>query len=112
MLSYLRTRATSSGFLGGSRVWMAIGFVVWTIKFFQWLTRPSTEVIYREPLGAGRSITIRHGETPPTKRQQKKIDKRAKADARLAKADARKNRKVDAKAQKQSKQHEPIPSAA
>ena len=63
MLAYLRARAMSSGFLGGSRMWIGIGFVVWTIKFFQWLTRPETEVIYREPLGAGAV-----GDDPPRPR--------------------------------------------
>jgi hypothetical protein len=109
MLGYLRARAMSSGFLGGSRMWIGIGAVVWTIKFFQWLVRAETEVIYREPLGAGQSVTIRHAEPPPRRRQRKKLARRAKADARQAKVDAkqakaddRQTRKADAKLQRRS----------
>jgi hypothetical protein len=89
MLSYLRARAMSSGFLGGSRMWIGIGFVVWTIKFFQWLVRAETEVIYREPLGAGNSVTIHHGHARPSKRQRKKAAKQLKADARQSKKSSR-----------------------
>lgn len=89
MLAYLRARATSRGFLGGSRMWIGIGFVVWTIKFFQWLTRAETEVIYRDRLGAGQSVTIHHGQAPPTKRQRKKTAQQLKADARRAKKSTR-----------------------
>ena len=75
MLAYLRARATSSGFLGGSRMWIGIGFVVWTIKFFQWLTRAETEVIYRDRISTGQSVTIHHGHAPPSKRERKKTAK-------------------------------------
>src|SRR5512143_972061 len=89
MLAYLRARAMSSGFLGGSRMWIGIGFVVWTIRFFQWLTRAETEAIYREPLGPGQSVIIRQGPRPPSRRQRKKLAKQARRDARQAKADAK-----------------------
>ncbi len=89
MLAYLRARAMSSGFLGGSRMWIGIGFVVWTIKFFQWLVRAETEVIYREPLGAGQSVTIHHGHAPPSKRQRKKAARELKVDVRRSKKTSR-----------------------
>jgi hypothetical protein len=89
MLAYLRARAMSSGFLGGSRRWIGIGFVVWTVRFFQWLTRAETEVIYREPLGAGQSVTIHHGEPPPTRRERKKEAQRRQAEAKRSKKDAK-----------------------
>jgi cbb3-type cytochrome oxidase cytochrome c subunit len=89
MLAYLRARATSSGFLGGSRMWIGIGFVVWTIKFFQWLVRAETEVIYREPLGRGHSVTIHHGHAPPTRRERKKAAKQLKAAAQRSQKDAK-----------------------
>ena len=40
MLAYLRARAFSRGFLGGSQLWMAIGLIVWTVRLFQWLDAP------------------------------------------------------------------------
>ncbi len=115
MLGYLRARATSSGFLGGSRMWIGIGFVVWTIKFFQWLTRAETEVIYRDRLGTGQSVTIHHGHAPPSKRERKKTAKQVKADTRLSKKtsqSAKRRARQDAelaekeaiRAQKQAKQ--------
>jgi hypothetical protein len=72
MLSYLRARALSRGLFGGSRFWIALGAVVWTVRFCQWLVRPETEVIYREPLGKGQSVVIRHSDPVPSKRQRKK----------------------------------------
>jgi hypothetical protein len=115
MLAYLRARAMSSGFLGGSRMWIGIGFVVWTIKFFQWLVRAETEVIYREPLGRGQSVTIHHGHAPPTRRERKKAAKQLKAaahrsqkDAKVSKRQAQREAQLAEKeairAQKQAKQ--------
>jgi|KBSMisStaDraftv2_1062788.scaffolds.fasta_scaffold580134_2 hypothetical protein len=115
MLAYLRARATSSGFLGGSRMWIGIGVVVWTIKFFQWLTRAETEVIYREPLARGQSVTIHHGHAPPNRRQRKKAAKELKAEAQRSKKDAKSTKrqvrrdaqlaeKEAIRAQKQAKQ--------
>ncbi|MGZ4710320.1 MAG: hypothetical protein ACXWBN_16415 [Acidimicrobiales bacterium] len=89
MLGYLRARAMSSGFLGCSRMWIGIGFIVWTIKFFQWLVRAETEVIYREPLGVGQSVTIHHGHAPPSKRQRKMTAKQLKAEAHRSKKTSR-----------------------
>jgi len=77
MLAYLRARAFSKGFLGGSQLWMAIGLVVWTIRLFQWLTRPETDVIYRDRLGTGQTIQIRHLEPPPTRRQRRRAKRAA-----------------------------------
>ncbi len=78
MLAYLRAKALSRGFLGGSQIWLVIGFVVWTVKFFQWLTRPETAVIYRDRLGAGQSIVISHHEPPPTRRERRQAKRAAK----------------------------------
>ena len=84
MLAYLRARALSRGFLGGSRFWIVLGAVVWTIRFFQWLVRQETEVIYREPLGRGESVTIRHSDPLPTRKQRKLQAKATKKAAKKA----------------------------
>ncbi len=78
MLAYLRAKALSQGFLGGSQLWLAIGAVVWTIRFFQWLTRPETAVIYRDRLGPGQSVVITHHEPPPSRRERKQAARAAK----------------------------------
>ncbi len=78
MLAYLRAKALSRGFLGGSQVWLAVGAVVWTIRFFQWLTRPETAVIYRDRLGAGQSVVITHQPPLPSRRQRRKQARSAK----------------------------------
>jgi hypothetical protein len=82
MLAYLRAKALSRGFLGGSQLWLAIGAVVWTIRFFQWLTRPETAVIYRDRLGPGQSVIITHHEPRPDRRQRRKQARAAKVAAR------------------------------
>jgi hypothetical protein len=78
MLAYLRARALSRGLLGGSQLWLAIGAVVWTVRFFQWLTRAETDVVYRDRLALGQVIEIRHLEGPPTRRQRRKAARRAR----------------------------------
>jgi hypothetical protein len=77
MLAYLRAKAFSRGFLGGSQLWMAIGLIVWTVRLFQWLTRPETNVIYRDRLGTGQIIQIRHLDPPPSRRQRRRAKRSA-----------------------------------
>jgi len=89
MLAYLRAKALSAGFLGGSRFWIGLGAIVWTIRLCQWLVRPDTEVIYREKLGTGKSVIIRHNDPAPKKRQRKKLAKIEKAQAKSAKRGSR-----------------------
>jgi len=94
MLAFLRARALSRGFLGGSRFWIALGAVVWTVRFCQWLVRPEPEVIYREPLSKGQSVVIRQNDPPPSKRQRKKSAKQAKADAETLRQQAKADRRA------------------
>jgi hypothetical protein len=77
MLAYLRAKALSRGLLGGSQLWLVIGFVVWTVRFFQWLTRPDTAVIYRDRLAPGQSIVITHGPRRPTRRERRRAKRTA-----------------------------------
>jgi hypothetical protein len=90
VLAYLRARALSRGFFGGSRVWVGIGAFVWAIRLFQWLLRPDTTVLYRDKLGVGQSVTIRHVDPPPTRRQRRKAKEQAARDAKQARKRARK----------------------
>ena len=86
MLAYLRAKALSRGFLGGSQVWLAIGAVVWTLRFFQWLTRPETGVVYRDRLGPGQSVLIVHHDPLPTRRQRRRTARSQRRTARHATA--------------------------
>ncbi len=85
MLAFLRARALNRGFLGGSRMWVGVGAVVWTIRLFQWLNRAETTVIYRDRLGPGEAVVIRHQPPGPTKREAKKAKKAARREAKAAK---------------------------
>ncbi len=90
MLAFLRTRALNRGLLGGSRMWVGVGALVWTIRLFQWLTRAETTVIYRDKLDPGQAVVIRHQPPGPTRRQAKKSAKRVRKDAKQAKRATRK----------------------
>jgi hypothetical protein len=94
MLAYLRARALSKGFLGGSRFWIGLGFVVWTIRFFQWLGRRETEVVYREALGAGHSVTIRHSPEVESRRQRRKTEKQARLDQEALRKQAKRDKRA------------------
>ena len=86
MLAFLRARALNRGLLGGSRMWVGVGAVVWTIRLFQWLNRTETTVIYRDRLGPGEAVVIRHQPPGPTKREAKKAARRARREAKAADA--------------------------
>jgi hypothetical protein len=95
MLAFLRARALNRGLLGGSRTWVGVGALVWTVRLFQWLNRPETTVIYRERLDAGQAVEIRHVPAPPTRRERKKSAKKtAKETARSSRAERRAYRKA------------------
>ena len=92
MLAFLPpARALNRGLLGGNRVWVGVGAVVWTIRLFQWLTRPETSVIYRDRLSSGQAIEIRHIPPGPSRRQRKRL---AKQTAKVARADRRAERRA------------------
>jgi len=90
MLAFLRARALNRGLLGGSKMWVGVGAFVWTLRLFQWLNRPEASVIYRDKLGPGEAVVIRHQPPGPTRRQAKKAAKRARQDTKDAKRADRK----------------------
>jgi len=96
MLSYLRAQALNRGLRGGSQLWVGIGAVVWTIRLFQWISRPETTVIYRDRLEPGQAVVIRHEPPGPTRRQAKKSAERARKEAKKAKKAARVERRAAA----------------
>jgi hypothetical protein len=57
-LARLRERGLRDGFLGGNRVWMAIGILTWTMRVLHLATRRHPEVMYATRLRKGETITI------------------------------------------------------
>jgi hypothetical protein len=58
MLSYLRKRAVSAGFLGGSKLWFRIGIVVWSIHLLKRLAGNEPKTVYQAELEPGETIIV------------------------------------------------------
>lgn len=57
----LMTKAVTSGFLGGSRFWTAVGTLGLAMKVLKRLTRDEPEVVYCERLSPGESLLVSSG---------------------------------------------------
>ena len=55
---YLTRNATTRGFLGGSRPWMAVGVVLFGARMFSRFTGGATKVLYSEKLDSGKTLVI------------------------------------------------------
>ena len=55
---YLTRNATSRGFLGGSRPWMAVGVVLFGARLFNRLVGNDAKVVYSEKLDRGETLVI------------------------------------------------------
>ena len=58
VLSYLRTRSLKEGLLRGRRGWFAIGVVLWTVRLVRRMSRRSPQIVSKEILRAGESVSI------------------------------------------------------
>lgn len=72
MLAFLRRTATSKGFLGGSKVWMAVGALVWGIRAAQWAMRREERVLFHEQLAPGERLLITHSSGPEPRRSRRR----------------------------------------
>jgi hypothetical protein len=54
----LRRNAVYKGLLGGSRVWMAVGAVVWAPRFFKRVMGRVPEFVAKEVLAPGQTVCI------------------------------------------------------
>jgi hypothetical protein len=54
----LRSRGLKEGFVGGSRLWMALGLAGWLVKAFQWAAKREPEVVYRAELEPGETLVL------------------------------------------------------
>ncbi|MCX6533050.1 MAG: hypothetical protein NTW34_02480 [Actinobacteria bacterium] len=58
ILSYLRTRSLKEGLLRGRRGWFAIGVVLWTVRLVRRMSSRSPQIVSKEILRAGESVSI------------------------------------------------------
>jgi hypothetical protein len=64
-LAVWRSRGLRDGLLGGSRKWMAIGALAWTLRLIGFLFFPKPEVVYRAKLKPGETIELTQHKRPP-----------------------------------------------
>lgn len=55
---YLTRNATTRGFLGGSRPWMAVGVVLFGARLFNRFIGGEPKVLYSEKLDRGKTLVI------------------------------------------------------
>jgi hypothetical protein len=55
---YLTRNATTRGFLGGSRPWMAVGVALFGVRLFNRFVGNETKVLYSEKLDRGKTLVI------------------------------------------------------
>jgi hypothetical protein len=55
---YLTRKARTRGFLGGSRLWTAVGVVLYGARLLSRFTGGGTKVVYSERLDAGETLVI------------------------------------------------------
>ena len=58
ILSYLRTRSLKEGLVRGRRGWFAIGVVLWTVRLVRRISSRSPQIVSKEILRAGESVSI------------------------------------------------------
>lgn len=57
-LNELRERGIRDGFLGGSRPWMAVGVVTWSMRLIYLASHRRPQVVYQGRLKKGETVTI------------------------------------------------------
>ena len=55
---FLTRNATTRGFLGGSRPWMAVGVVLFGARMFNRFVGGAAKVLYSEKLDQGKTLVI------------------------------------------------------
>jgi hypothetical protein len=58
VFKYLRRRAVESGFLGGSKLWVRIGIVVWSLHLLKRLVGSEPQTVYQAELEPGQTLVI------------------------------------------------------
>lgn len=94
----------SGGMAGKGGTWLAVGIGAWGLQRVRNMAVKEDEILLREPLGPGETITIRHETTTQAEdtRRQKRARKQRKQLQQQAQA-AEKQAKADAKAAERAK---------
>lgn len=58
LLSYLRARSLKEGLVRGRRGWFVIGVVLWTVRIVRRISSRSPQLVSKEILRAGESVSI------------------------------------------------------
>ena len=58
LLSYLRARSLKEGLARGRRGWFFIGVVLWTVRLVRRISSRSPQLVSKEILRAGESVSI------------------------------------------------------
>jgi hypothetical protein len=58
LLAYLRRRAVTAGFLGGSDLWFRIGVVVWSLHLLRRVLGVGPRTVYEAELEPGQTLVI------------------------------------------------------
>ncbi len=58
LLSYLRARSLKEGLVRGRSGWFAIGVVLWTVRLVRRMSSRSPQLVSKEILRAGESVSI------------------------------------------------------
>lgn len=58
LLSYLRARSLKEGLVRGRRGWFVIGVVLWTVRLVRRMSSRSPQIVSKEILRAGESVSI------------------------------------------------------
>lgn len=96
ILGSLRRQSIRRGVFGGSRAWLVVGGVAWTLRALQVALRSSPERVFKGELEVGQTYIVTSRPAPPTRRQRRrtrradrKAEKRAERVERRAAKRAR-----------------------
>lgn len=95
----------SGGLAGRGGTWLAVGVGAWGLQRLRAMSVKEDEILLREPLGPGETMTIRHetvtrAEAAQRQKQSQKEQKRLQQQAEAAEKAAKKARKGLSRAEK------------
>ena len=95
VLGTLRRQSIRKGLFGGSRAWLLVGGLAWSLRALQVALRTSPERVYRGELEVGQTLVITNRPAPPTRRQRRRTRKADRKAERRAERAARRASKRD-----------------
>jgi hypothetical protein len=71
VLRRMRNEGIERGLLGGSRLWIVLGALAWTLRALRWALRRDEQVIYQTVLEPGENLVI-STRRPPTRNERRR----------------------------------------